>query len=328
MRIGVGDIGGTHARFALAEVSGGKVLALSEPVVFRAAEHNGLANAWAAFGEANGKPLPRHAAFGLAGPVTGGPVRFVNSHWVVDPASLSGDLGLESFTLLNDFGAMAHAAHALGEEHFVHLFGPDVALPARGAISVIGPGTGLGVAILGRRKDGIAVLETEGAHIHFAPLDADEALVAEAIAAQHGRCSIERVVSGPGLGEIVRAFDPGDRRDDAELWQDAVEGEEAATARALDLFAASFGAAVGDLSLAHGALGVVLTGGLTNRLRDTLASSRFHTRFCDKGRYRARMEGIPVKLLVHPQPGLFGAAAAFAQEHHARGGTAGAIALG
>jgi glucokinase len=27
------------------------------------------------------------------------------------------------------------------------------------------------------------------------------------------------------------------------------------------------------------------------------------------------MAGIPVKLIVHPQPGLFGAAAAFAAEH-------------
>ena len=27
------------------------------------------------------------------------------------------------------------------------------------------------------------------------------------------------------------------------------------------------------------------------------------------------MEAIPVKLITHPQPGLFGAAAAFAQEH-------------
>ena len=27
------------------------------------------------------------------------------------------------------------------------------------------------------------------------------------------------------------------------------------------------------------------------------------------------MAGIPVKLIVHPQPGLYGAAAAFALEH-------------
>lgn len=312
MRIGVGDIGGTNARFALAEVQGGQVLALGEPVVLPAAHHAGLASAWAAFGETLSEPLPRNAAFGLAGPVTGGPVRFVNSPWVVDPASLGPALGLESFTLLNDFGAMAHAVATLGPEHFAHLCGPDVPLPERGVTSVIGPGTGLGVAVLQRSERGIAVLETEGAHIHFAPLDDDERQVCDAIAARHGRCSIERVVSGPGLGDIVRTFAPGDGRGDAQLWAQAIAGGEP---QAIDLWLASYGSAVGDLSLAHGSYCVALTGGLTNRIAPLLRASRFHARLCAKGRYRARMEAITVRLVTHSQPGLFGAAAAFAREN-------------
>ena len=312
MRIAVADIGGTNARFAVAEVAGGKVLSLSEPVVLAAKAHSGLAEAWQAFGAALGDPLPRHAAFGLAGPITGGPVRFVNSPWVVDPAVLERELGLETALLLNDFGAMAHAADALGPSDFAHICGPDVPLPGQGAISVIGPGTGLGVAVLQRRGGGIAILETEGSHVHFAPLDADEAQVSAAISAQHGRTSIERVVSGPGLGEIIRTFDPADRRDDAALWAAALAGQEP---RALGLFLAAYGAACGDLSLAHGAFGVVLAGGLTARLLPHIAASKFYARFCDKGRYRARMEAIPVRLITHPQPGLFGAAAAFAREH-------------
>ena len=315
MEIAVADIGGTNARFAVARIEGGKVVRLGDPVVLRAAGYPGLAEAWADFGEAIGRPLPRFAALALAGPVTGGPVRFINSHWVVDPATLSADLGLDRFTLLNDFGAMAHAVDALGSDGLEHLCGPDVPLPERGAISVIGPGTGLGVAILLRRAQGSVVLETEGAHIHYAPLDARERQVSEAIARLYGRTSVERVVSGPGLGEIVRALDPGDARPDPELWAAAVEGSEPAARVARDLFLASYGAAVGDLSLAHGSLGVALAGGLTNRLRHLLPGSAFHARFCDKGRYRTRHEGIPVKLVTHPQPGLFGAAAAFAREH-------------
>lgn len=314
-RIVTADIGGTNARFALAEVAGGKVVSLGEPAVFPARDHAGIASAWRAFGAALGEPLPRHAALGVAGPVTGGPVRFVNSHWVVDPATLAAELGLDSFVLVNDFGAMAHAAHALGAEHFAPVCGPDAPLPERGAISVIGPGTGLGVAVLQRLAGGrVVVLETEGSHIHYAPLDETERQVCAAAAARHGRVSVERVVSGPGLGEIVRAFDPADARGDADLWA-AAEAGDPAMARALDLFLASYGAAAGDLSLAHGAMGVVLTGGLTNRLRPQLAASRFHARFCDKGRYADRMRSIPVKLISHPQPGLFGAAAAFAMEH-------------
>ena len=119
-------------------------------------------------------------------------------------------------------------------------------------------------------------------------------------------------MSGPGLGEIIRAFDPADSRADAALWASALADQEP---HALALFLAAYGAACGDVSLAHGAMGVVLTGGLTMRMLAHIPGSQFHARFCAKGRYQSRMESIPVKLITHPQPGLFGAAAAFAREH-------------
>lgn len=314
-RIVAGDIGGTNARFALAEVARGRVVSLGEPVVLPTSEHEGLPGAWRAYGEKLDAPLPRQAALAIAGPITGGPVSFLNSHWVVHPDRLDSDLGLDRSVLLNDFGAMAHAVHALGSEHFTHVCGPNVPLPDRGAISVLGPGTGLGVAVLQRKQGGPVILETEGAHIHYAPLNEIERRVSECVAAKYGRTSVERIVSGPGLGDIFRALCPDDARDDGALWEAAIQGEEPQLRQALDLLLDSYGAAAGDLSLAHGALGVALTGGLSNRLLPLLPSSGFHARFCDKGRYRERMEGIPVKLVTHPQPGLFGAAAAFAMEY-------------
>jgi glucokinase len=310
------DIGGTHARFALAEIARGRVVSLSEPVVLRTREHDGLAGAWRAFANRAGAELPRHAALGVAGPVTGGPVHFVNSHWVIDPDKVATELGLDQFALLNDFGAMAHAVDAMPGEHVGHLCGPDAPLPAHTAISVIGPGTGLGVAVLQRLNAGSVVLETEGAHVHFAPLDDAEGRVSGRISARFGRTSIERVISGPGLGEIVRSISPDDDRDDAALWTAAIAGDDAPARDALAIFLRAYGSAVGDLSLAHGSLGVALVGGLTNRIAEHLKASEFHARFCDKGRYRARMENIPVKLITHPQPGLFGAATAFARQMH------------
>jgi glucokinase len=315
MRIVAGDIGGTHARFGLADVADGRVVSLGEPVILPTAQHDGLPSAWKAYGAMLGKPLPRLASLAIAGPLTGGPVRFLNSPWVVYPDTIEQDLGLDQVLLLNDFGAMAHAVQGLDPHCFTHVCGPDLPLPEHGAISVLGPGTGLGVAVLQRTGAGPVVLETEGSHIHFAPLDEKERLISERIAARYGRTSIERVVSGPGLCDVVRAFAPAEARDDAAIWDAAIAGEEPVLREALDLFLASYGAATGDLSLAHGAMGVALTGGLTNRLLPLIAASRFHARFLDKGRYRPRMETVPVKLVTHPQPGLFGAAAAFAQAH-------------
>ena len=59
----------------------------------------------------------------------------------------------------------------------------------------------------------------------------------------------------------------------------------------------------------------MLAGGLGLRLREVLPHSAFGERFRFKGRYTQMMSGIPVKLITHPQPGLYGAAAAFANEH-------------
>ena len=73
--------------------------------------------------------------------------------------------------------------------------------------------------------------------------------------------------------------------------------------------------AAGDLALGHGANAVVIAGGLGYRLRDHLHRSGFDDRFIAKGRFERRMEAIPVKLVTHPQPGLFGAAVAFARDH-------------
>lgn len=84
---------------------------------------------------------------------------------------------------------------------------------------------------------------------------------------------------------------------------------------AMDRFCMSLGAVAGDLALAHGANGVVIAGGLGLRLKEHIRKSGFAERFAAKGRFQTRMAAIPVKLITHPQPGLFGAAAAYAQEY-------------
>ena len=45
------DIGGTHARFALAEVAGGKVVSLGPETTLKTAEHASFQTAWEAFGD-------------------------------------------------------------------------------------------------------------------------------------------------------------------------------------------------------------------------------------------------------------------------------------
>jgi glucokinase len=313
MKIVAGDIGGTHARFALAELSPGAAPVMGEMRRYRTRDHADLASAWAAFREDSGGSLPAQASLGIAAPIEGEVLRFVNSGWEIRPAALASQLGLDRLHLINDFGAVAHAIDVLPSGAFDHLCGPGEGLPREGITTIMGPGTGLGVSVLIRRGGRSDVIETESAHIALAPQTEPEAKLERQVRARYGRCSVERIVSGPGLLETYAAMggDAVAPLQAANLWDAALDGSDPLAEQALDLLAGCFGAAAGDIALAHGAMSLVITGGLANRMRARLASPLFHARFVGKGRYRARMERIPVLLSTYDEPGLLGAAVAF-----------------
>lgn len=314
------DIGGTHARFALARVDDGRVIELAEAATLKTADHASFQTAWEDFGRFIGRPLPTATAIAIAAQVQGEIIRFTNNPWIIRPALICEKLGVETFSLVNDFEAVGHAVAQVGDDSFQHLCGPNVALPETGTISVIGPGTGLGVAHVFRDGNLYRVQATEGGHIDFAPLDTIEDQILAHLRKSYRRVSVERVVSGPGLVEIFEALAAIEgqaiqRFDDKALWQLGLSGEDSLAAAAVDRFCLSLGSVSGDIALAQGGSGVVIAGGLGLRIKDALLRSGFAERFCAKGRFEAMMSQIPVKLITHPQPGLFGAAAAFAMEH-------------
>ena len=314
------DIGGTHARFAVAEVAEGRVVSISEPVTQKVAEHPSLQLAWQAFGETLGRPLPKAAAIAVASPVGGEVIKLTNNPWIIRPALIPERLGADTWTMVNDFAAIGHAVAQLGDADFLHLCGPEMPLPDRGSITVCGPGTGLGVAQVFRHKGGYDIIATEGGHVDFAPLDPIEDAFVKRLRREFNRVSTERIVAGPAIVAIYETLAelekrPVPRHNDKKIWELAFEGEDSLAVAALDRFCLSLGAVAGDLALTHGPTGVVIAGGLGLRLKDHLLQSGFGERFVAKGRFRNLMASIPVKLITHPQPGLYGAAAAFAQEH-------------
>ena len=315
------DIGGTHARFALAEVAQGIVVDLSEPVTMKTAEHASFQTAWEAFDAMLDQPIPKAVAIAIAGPVTGEVIKFTNNPWIIRPALIKERLNVDAFTLVNDFGAVGHAVAQAEPEHFEHLCGPDEPFASEGTISIVGPGTGLGVAHIHRDADGYHVQATEGGHVDFAPLDSIEDAILARLRKRFTRVSTERVVSGPGLVEIYETLAGIEGRaiqqfDDKTLWTLGMSGEDSLASAAVDRFCLSLGSVAGDIALAQGGFGgVVIAGGLGLRIKDILLRSGFDQRFRAKGRFEKLMAAIPVKLITHPQPGLFGAAAAFAKEH-------------
>jgi glucokinase len=319
MELVAADIGGSHARFALADVQGGQVKSLGEAIILKTVDHASLQTAWDSFGEQLGRKLPRAAAIAVACPVAGETLKLTNNPWVIRPAAIAEGLGVDQITLINDFGAVAHAVVQVGREHLRHLCGPDTPLPDEGVISIVGPGSGLGVAHVLRRERA-QVIECEGGHIDYAPVDGIEDVILARLRERYGRVSVERVVSGPGLLNIYETLAAIEDRsvqasDDKAVWASALSCADGLAVAALDRFCLILGSVAGNIALAHGANAVVIAGGLGARIAEILPRSGFSSRFTAKGRFEKMMSAIPVKIIVHPQPGLFGAAVAFAAEH-------------
>lgn len=318
----VADIGGTNARFALVEPGVARPT-LREQRSLPAAEYASLEHAIEHYLAATGAQ-PTRAALAVACPVTGDAIRLTNRAWSFSQRELRERLGLAHLRVLNDFGAVAHAVPALSAEDVVTLHG-DPTLPPRGPVSVIGPGTGLGVALLiGSPAQGWQVVETEGGHVSFAAIGEEEASIARWISARFGRCSTERLLSGAGLAQIDAALAAGtdttlaadwaqSLRAPADIVAAALDGHDLRARRALARFCAVLGSVAGDTALIHGARTVMIAGGIVPRFLPFLRTSAFRERFLAKGRFAAYLESVAIHVIIHPQPGLLGAAVALSQ---------------
>jgi glucokinase len=314
------DIGGTHARFAIAQFAGGKVTSVSQPQVVKTSEHPTFEAAWDDFCSAYLGDLPQAASIALAGRVQGDVVRLTNSPWTISRSWMTHRLNGNPFKLVNDFGAIAHAVAQLDSPNFQPICGPQNPLPDVGTITILGPGTGLGVAQIVRGVRSYEVVETEGGHVGFSPLDDVDAQLWSRLQKKLGRVSAERLISGAGLFSIYTGLAELNGAgvkyaDERSLWSSALNNTDALALEALERFSLMLGSFAGDMALAHGSAGVVIAGGLGQRLNDYLPSSRFEEGFIAKGRFSSALSKIPVKMITYPEPGIYGAAAAFARDY-------------
>lgn len=314
----VADIGGTHARFALAR---GDRPGYHDDVQLRCADFESPAQAIERYLETVRVRAPQVICIAAAGHAVGQSVQLTNNSWVVNMKALVGHFGANRGRLLNDFEAIAFALPELGGDDLRVVGGAG--LPSCGAdgsvLGVIGPGTGLGAAGLVTLGGTMVPLVTEAGHVGFAPQTEMQREVYAALLEKFGRVSYERVVSGPGLENVyaVLARKKSQRTIDVdapEILARYVAGDDPVAVEAVALMVDVFGQAAGDFALAIGAFdGVFLAGGMVQRHARYLSWSDFRRQFEDKGRHRELMERVPVAVIVHEQPGLLGASIAARQ---------------
>ena len=309
-RILVGDVGGTHARFAVVEPSG--------VGPWRVLQRLDLVEPFATFNEAlrsylersGVSPLPRTAAIAVAGPVAAGTARFTNRGWEISEAALR-EVGFEQALLINDFTALALAVDLLDEKH-LHAIGPRMKGLEGGTSTILGAGTGFGVSCLARSGDRVVPLATEGGHMGFAPTNAEQLAVLQFMWKQPGHVSIERILSGSGLEHLYGTLEQLAGRASPALTAADISAaalrNEAGPRAALTMFCSIFGAVAGDLALAHGARGgVYIAGGIAEKIEGFLLQSPFRQHFEAKGRLSPYVAAIPTRLIVYPDLALLGA---------------------
>ncbi len=309
----IGDIGGTNARFALADPKG---RAYTSELTVLCNDYETAELAIADYLERTGTPGPDVVCLAAAGSVIGDSVRLTNNHWNIDCRELRNSFPSAKFRLLNDFEAIAYSIPFLGEIDLttIGLEPPAIQNKTNYTIAVVGPGTGLGVAGLVSRGGNVYPIVGEGGHAGFAPENQVQLQVLKQLRERFDRVSDERLLSGPGLESIYWALCKihgvrGVRLSAPEIFQRVLANEDVRAAEALKLFYEALGQVAGNLAINFGARdGVYIAGGIVKRYPDLLKTSSFRSGFENKGRYRSLMERIPTLLIVHSQPGLLGAA--------------------
>ena len=317
-----GDIGGTKTLLALYSLEQGELRQRRCERYSSAAwaDFSALVNHFLAQGPAD-EARPGSACFAVAGPVRGGRVQLTNLPWLLEEGALAQACGLGRVELVNDFAVLIYGLPHLDGAQQAPLR-PRPADP-QAPVAILGAGTGLGVAFGIPTPQGLVAMASEASHAEFAPRSAEEWALKTWLQRDLGlqRLSIERVVSGTGLGEVMRwllATDPAGSGHPlgatpplelpAAVAAAAAAGDALAL-RAQRLWLGAYGSAAGDLALHSLCLGGLwVAGGTAAKQLPQLQSAAFLEPLLAKGRLSAVVEQVPVMALTDPEAGLFSAA--------------------
>ncbi len=309
----IGDIGGTNARFAIAD---DMKPGFSDEKTLQCAEFPTAADAIRDYLDGIGGGTPDAVCLAAAGPVVGDAIRLTNNSWTISVAELERSFGAGRVRLLNDFAAIAYSVPFLGPEHLMQI-GAPAARQLDGenyTIGVIGPGTGLGCVGLRKFGEHYILINSEASHGGFAPETPRQIEILSVLRGEMDRVTSENIVSGIGIENLYWALAHlhGASRyklPAAEIFARAETSSDAVAVESVELFFEVLGQVAGDLALSFCAEdGIFIAGGIAQRYPDKLRNSHFRRGFDRKGSHRYLVERIPTQLITHRQPGLLGAA--------------------
>lgn len=298
------DIGGTKARFAFANESG-----LGPVHELRTRDFPGLAPALdcVLVSEALKGSLDK-AALCVAGPVENGAARLTNCPWTVSAGAVASQLGIDGVVLVNDFAAIASGIPRLAPND-LFLIGSNTPPRTDGPAVVLGPGTGLGVALYWPNR---GIIATEGGHVTLPAANDREAAIIAQMWKSSPHVSAEYVLSGEGLVRLRAAIaeldgDAVEPLSPAQITERAIDGTCPLCSATLDQFLLFVATVAGNAALSYAATGgVYLAGGILPKVLPALTAAAFRERFEAKGRFGDYLPRIPTAIVTHPYPAFLG----------------------
>ncbi|OCG25266.1 glucokinase [Gilliamella sp. App2-1] len=304
----VTDIGGTNARFALYNLGTNELSAITKVLI---AKDDVLLTLIKDYLHTQ-SVIVKTACIAIACPVDDEDViSMTNNNLSFSRSELIKVLGLDKLEVINDFTAVSTSIPKLPKQDLVQIGGgePNLDYP----IAIFGAGTGLGVSHLIKVNQRWISLPGEGGHTELPMTSDDEDLILVQLRKKFGRVSSERFLSGNGIVNIYQALLQINNQPVEEITPDMIVKKALSRScplclQTLTYFCTFMGRFGGNLALTLNTQGgVYIAGGIVPRFIEFFKNSPFRKAFEHKGRMSYLVKRIPVYVITHEDPGLFGA---------------------
>lgn len=304
----VTDIGGTNARFAIYNLATNELSAITKILI---SKNDDLLKLIKDYLASQSTTIDK-ACIAIACPIGEDDViNMTNNNLSFSRSALIKALNLSKLEVINDFMAVSSSIPQLPKSDLVKIGGeePDLDYP----IAIYGAGTGLGVSHLIKVNGNWISLPGEGGHTEL-PMtnDAEDRILAQ-LRKKFGRVSSERFLSGNGIVNIYQALLQIHNQPVEDVTPDIIVKKALANScpiclETLTYFCTFMGRFGGNLALTLNTLGgVYIAGGIVPRFIEFFKTSPFREAFEHKGRMSYLVKKVPVYVITHEDPGLFGA---------------------
>ncbi len=342
----VGDVGGTNIRLNIRRISKDPKVphTVVEKVKLYTQKYPSLEAAIEEYltPYKNTENYPLYAVIGIPGVIKNNElIKCANiKHW----PKANGDeyakkFGIKKFLFINDFACNAYGiqTNLIKDEDYIII--NDVPAEEGGPKGIIGPGSGLGNALLIKNPDNkfYTIVSCEGGHMDFISKNKKHFELGEFTKKFLGQelICIERICSGQGLipiykyllekeKDIKRDMDLGNKIDaikdlknsleidqlNIEIVNKGISNDCPLCKKVLEFFIEIFGEITGDMALyCLPSCGMYLVGGLSLALKDMIKNSGiFMQHFVNKDNFKFLMEKFPVYLVTNGELGILGSA--------------------